>query len=97
MDHILTFFGLREMISAGLKITKFCLSYMHQAPRQVRHTKYYQNYYPKLRRNIVGVLMDQILTTHMNVPGMEPTYASAKGAHVLLIYYIKRKGYFRVE
>jgi hypothetical protein len=61
---------------------------MHQAPRQVKHKKCYQNYYPKLRRNIgEGALIDHILTTHMNVPGMEPIYASGKDAHVL-IYYI---------
>jgi hypothetical protein len=52
------------------------------------HTKFYQNYYLKLRRNIgVGVLIDQILTAHMNVPGMLPTYASGNEA-LVLIYYI---------
>jgi hypothetical protein len=39
-----------------------------------------------------GVLVDQILTTHMNVPGIEPAYASDKAA-----YCIYREGYFRVE
>jgi hypothetical protein len=29
------------------------------------------------------VLIGQILTTHMNEPGMEPTYASGKETHVL--------------
>jgi hypothetical protein len=97
MDEILTSFGLREKLASGLKITMFSLSYMHQAPRQVKHVKYYQIYYPRLSRNIViGVLIDQILTTHMNVPGMERTYASGNEAHVL-IYYILRQGYFRVE
>jgi hypothetical protein len=49
--------------------------------------KCYQNYYPKLRSNIgVGVLVDQILTTHMNVSGMEPTYTSSKEARVLMYY-----------
>jgi hypothetical protein len=52
-----------------------------------QNIKCYQNYYPKFRRNIgVGVLVDQILTTHMKVPGMEPTYASGKEAHVLMYY-----------
>jgi hypothetical protein len=38
-----------------------------------------------MRSNIgIGVLIDQILTTHMNVPGMEPAYASGKEAHVLI-------------
>jgi hypothetical protein len=84
MDQILTSFGLREKIAAGLKITMFSLPYIHQAPRQVKHIKYYQIYYPKLRRNIgVGVLIDQILPTHMNVPGIERTYALGKEAHVL--------------
>jgi hypothetical protein len=86
MDQILTSFGIKEMIAAGLNIT--VLSCIHPALRQVKHIKFRQNYYPRLRRNIgVGVLIDQILTTHMNVPGMEPTYASGKEAHVL-IYYI---------
>jgi hypothetical protein len=75
------------MIAAGLKMM-FCFSHTHPARRQVRHVKCYQIYYPKLRRNIgVGVLINQILTTNMNVPEMEPTYASGKEAHVL-IYYI---------
>jgi hypothetical protein len=82
MDLILTAFALREKIAAELKITTFNLSYMHQAPRQVKHIQYYQIYYTRLRRNIgVGILIDQILTTHMNAPGMEPTYASGKVAH----------------
>jgi hypothetical protein len=43
-----------------------------------------------LKRNTgVGVHIDQILTTHMDLLGMEPTYASGKEAHVL-IYYIYR-------
>jgi hypothetical protein len=47
----------------------------------------FHQYYPTLRRNIrVGVLIDLILTTHMNVPGMEPKYASGKEAHVLINY-----------
>jgi hypothetical protein len=76
------------MTAAELKITMFCLSYTHPALKQVKHIKCYQNYYKKLRRNIgVGVIIDQILTMHMNVPGMEPTFASGKEAHVL-IYYI---------
>jgi hypothetical protein len=71
MDQILTSFCLREKIAAGLKIRIFSLSYMHQAPRQVKHIKYYQIYYPNLSSSIgVGVLTDQ-----MNVPGMECTYA----------------------
>jgi hypothetical protein len=86
MDQILTSFGLREMTTAGLKIM-FCLSYTHPALRQVKHIKCYENYYPKLRRNIgVDVLIDQTLTTHMNVPGMETTYASGMEAHVLIYY-----------
>jgi hypothetical protein len=81
MDQILTSFGLRQMIAVGLKITIFCLSYRQSALRQAK-------YYPQLRRYTgVGVLIDQMLTTHMNVPGMEPTYAPGKKAHVL-IYYI---------
>jgi hypothetical protein len=85
MDQILTSFGFREMTAAGLKKTMFCLSYMHPAVRQVKHIKCYQNYHPKLRRNIgAAILTDQILNTHMNVPGMEPTYASCKEAHVLI-------------
>jgi hypothetical protein len=60
-------YGLKEMIVAELKIM-FYLSYMHPTLRQVKHTKFHQNYYPKLRRNLkAGVLIDQILTTHMNV------------------------------
>jgi hypothetical protein len=35
----------------------------------------------------VGVLIDQISITQINVPGMEPTYASGKDTHVF-IYYI---------
>jgi hypothetical protein len=96
MDQIVTSFGLRELIAAGLKIAMF-LSSTHSALRQVKHIKCYQNYYPKLGRNIgVGVLIDQMSTTHMNVPGMEPTYASGKEAHVI-IYYIQRQCYFRVK
>jgi hypothetical protein len=36
---------------AGLKITMFSLSNMHLLPRQVKHIKYYQIYYPKLKIN----------------------------------------------
>jgi hypothetical protein len=80
-------FGHREMIAAGLKITVFCLSYLHPVPRQLEHIKFHQNY-SKLRRYIgICVLIDHILTTHMNIHGMEPAYASCKEAHVL-IYYI---------
>jgi hypothetical protein len=65
MDQILTSSGLREKIAAGLKITMFSLSYMHQVPRQVKYIKYYQIYYAKLRRNMgMGVLINQILNTH---------------------------------
>jgi hypothetical protein len=79
MDQILTYFCLREKIAAGLKITMFSLPYLHQAPRQVKHIKYYQIYYPKMRKNIgVGVFIDHILTTHMNVPGMERAYVSGR-------------------
>jgi hypothetical protein len=73
MDQILSSFGLREKTAAGLSII-FSLSYMHQAPRHVQHTciKCYQNYYPKLRKNTgVGVLIDQILTMPIIVPGLE--------------------------
>jgi hypothetical protein len=88
MDQIQTSFGLRGKNATGLKITMFSLSYMHQAQRQVKHIKYYQIYYPGLRRYTgVGVPIDQILTTHINVPGIEPTYASGKEVHEL-IYYI---------
>jgi hypothetical protein len=39
------------------------------------------------RRNIgIGILIDQILTTHMNVHEMEPTYASGETAHELINY-----------
>jgi hypothetical protein len=40
--------------------------------------------------------MDQILSTEINVSGLEPTYASGKAAHVL-IDYIYRQDYFIVE
>jgi hypothetical protein len=87
MDQILTSFDLRQMTAAGLNITMFCLKYTHPALRQVKHTNFHQNYYSKLRRNIgEGAVIDQILTTHMNVPGMEPTYASDKEVHVLIYY-----------
>jgi hypothetical protein len=79
-----------EVIDAGLKVVMFCLSYTHPALRQVEHITFQQNYYPELRRSIeVSVLIDQILTTIMNVPGMEPTHASGKEAHAL-IYCIYR-------
>jgi hypothetical protein len=84
------------MTVAGLKITVFCLSGTHPALRQVKHTKFHQKYYPRLRRNIaVGVLTDQILTTFMNVPGMEPTYATGKEARAYMLYL--ETGYFKVE
>jgi hypothetical protein len=55
---------------------------------ETSETKFYQNYYPKLRRNIgVGVLTDQILTARMTVPGMEPAYASG-GETPVLTHYI---------
>lgn len=66
----------------------FSLSRMHQAPRQVKYIKRYQNYYTKLRSNIgVGVPIDQILTTYMYVPGIEKTHASCKDANVLIFLY----------
>jgi hypothetical protein len=34
----------------------------------------------------VSVHIDYILTTHMNVPGVEPTYASGKEMHLLMYY-----------
>jgi hypothetical protein len=87
VDQILTSFGLRGKIAAGLKITMFSLSYVHPIQRHVKHIKCYQNYYPKLRRNTgVGILIDQILTTHMNDPKMELTYASGKEANALMYY-----------
>jgi hypothetical protein len=59
-----------------MKITILSLSYMQQAPRQVKHIKFYQNYYPKFEINRgVGVLTVQILTTHINVSQMECTCA----------------------
>jgi hypothetical protein len=65
IDHIVTYFGLREMIVAALKIMVFCSPYLHPALREAKHLKYYQNYYPKLRRNIgVDVFINEILTTH---------------------------------
>jgi hypothetical protein len=89
MDHNQTSFGLRQMTAAGLKITMFCMSYTYPALRQVKHIKCYQNYCPKLRRNIrVRVITDNLLTKHMNVPGMEPTYASGEEAHVLIYYTV---------
>jgi hypothetical protein len=39
MDHIQTSFGLRKITAAGLKITMFCLSYVHPALRQVKLIK----------------------------------------------------------
>jgi hypothetical protein len=48
-----------------------------------------------LRRNTgVGVLIDQILTAHMNVPETEPIYASGKEAHEF-IYYTYKTGPFQ--
>jgi hypothetical protein len=86
MDHILTSLGLREMTAAALKITMF-LSYTSPPLRKFFFFKSYQNCYPKFRRNTgVGVLIDQILTTNLNVPGMERTYASGKEAHVLIFF-----------
>jgi hypothetical protein len=75
------------MTAAGLNMTVFCLSYVHPGLTQVRHTKCYQNYYPKLRRNIeVGVLIDQILTTDMKVPEKEHKYASGKDVYCAYIF-----------
>jgi hypothetical protein len=85
MDQIVTSFGLGGMIAAGLKITMFCLSFTYPALRQMKHIKCYQNYYPKLRRNeSIDIHIDQILTTQINVPEMEPTYAPGKEVHVLI-------------
>jgi hypothetical protein len=69
-DQIVTSFDLIWL--AGLKIIVFFLSYTQPALRQVKHIKFYQNYYPKLRRNTgVGVVIERILTTYMNVSGIE--------------------------
>jgi hypothetical protein len=90
MNQILTSFGLREMNAAGLKIATFCLSYMHPALRQVKHINFHQNYYTKLWRNLgVGIVTDQILNTHMNVPRMELRYSSGKVVHVFIYYTLR--------
>jgi hypothetical protein len=74
----------KKLSAAQLKTTMFYLSYTQPALRGVKHIKCYQDYYPKLTRKVwVGVLNDQTLTTHMDVPGIEPTYASGKEANVL--------------
>jgi hypothetical protein len=84
MGHILTSFGIRELLATGLKTTVFCLSYTQSAVRQVKHIKCYRNHL-KLRRNIgASVRADQVSATHMNVLGMKCTYASGKEAHVLI-------------
>jgi hypothetical protein len=74
----------KKLSAAQLKTTTFYLLYTQPALREVKHIKCYQDYYPKLTRNVwVGVLNDQTLTTRMDVPGIEPTYASGKEANVL--------------
>jgi hypothetical protein len=74
--------------AAGLMITVFCLSYIHPALRQIKDIKFCQNYYSTLRQIIgEGFLINQTLITHMNVPGIESTYASSKEA-CMLMYYV---------
>jgi hypothetical protein len=59
IDKILTSFDHKVKTAAGLNIIVLSLSYMHEIQKQVKHFKFYENYYHKRRRNIgVCVLND---------------------------------------
>jgi hypothetical protein len=48
MGQSLTSFGLKKKTDAGLKIAVFSLSYVHKAPRQVKHKKILPDLLPQI-------------------------------------------------